>query len=154
MRMRILTRSDAPATESHRVRLLADENTSHRLVAACGRLIPRFPIVHIASWERGAWLGFHDALLLKSCAEHELILVTFDRATLPWHAGQVVREGDDHGGLVLFRRSVRVADYGHQARLLTGFWSQDSSTWDWANRIVYLPEDSMTDGAFAVRSYG
>ena len=33
--------------------------------------------------------------------------MAFDRATLPWHAAQVVRAGEAHGGLVLFRRSVR-----------------------------------------------
>jgi hypothetical protein len=63
----------------------------------------------------------------------------FDRATLPWHAGQVLRSGESHGGLVLFRRAVRSTDYGHQARLLTAFWADHGHDWDWLNRIVYLP---------------
>jgi hypothetical protein len=54
--------------------------------------------------------------------------------------GQVVRAGEEHGGLVLFRRSVRSTDYGHQARLLTGFWTDEGQRWDWRNRIVYLPK--------------
>lgn len=74
-----------------------------------------------------------------ACAERGLVLVAFDRATLPWHAGQVVRAGERHGGLVLFRRTVRSTDYGEQARLLTGFWTRDGRGWDWLNRIVYLP---------------
>ena len=74
-------------------RLLADENTSHRFVAACTRLIRDFPIVHIARWQDGSWLGLDDAALLISCAEAGLVLVAFDRATLPWHAGQVLRAG-------------------------------------------------------------
>ena len=121
-------------------RLLADENTSHRLVAACRRLVAAFPLVHIASWEEGTWLGLDDAALLMSCAEQGLVLVAFDRATLPWHAGQVLRAGETHGGLILFRRSVRSTDYGHQARLLTGFWTDEGKQWDWHNRIVYLPK--------------
>jgi hypothetical protein len=32
-------------------RLLADENTSHRFVSACRRLVPEFPIDHIAHWQ-------------------------------------------------------------------------------------------------------
>ena len=88
-------------------RLLADENTSHRLVAACRRLAPAFPIVHIARWQDGSWLGLDDTALLVACGEAGLVLVAFDRATLPWHAAQVVRAGEAHGGLVLFRRSVR-----------------------------------------------
>ena len=121
-------------------RLLADENTSHRLVAACRRLVKGFPLVHIATWQDGLWLGLDDAALLVSCAEARLVLVAFDRATLPWHAGQVLRAGDNHGGLVLFRRVVRSIDYGRQARLLTDFWAQEGHAWDWLNRIVYLPK--------------
>lgn len=78
-----------------------------------------------------------------ACAEATLVLVAFDRATLPWHAGQVLRGGDNHGGLVLFRRGVRSTDYGGQARLLTRFWSDDGQKWDWINRIVYLPRTPL-----------
>jgi hypothetical protein len=55
-------------------------------------------------------------------------------------AGQVVRAGENHGGLLLFRRTVRSSDYGHQARLLTEFWADSGHAWDWINRIVYLPK--------------
>jgi hypothetical protein len=123
-------------------RLLADENTSHRLVAACRRRVTGFPIVHIANWQGGSWLGLDDAGLLVSCAEAGLVLVAFDRATLPWHAGQVLRAGENHGGLVLFRRRVRSTDYGTQGKLLTGFWT-DGTNWDWTNRIVYLPKSPI-----------
>lgn len=121
-------------------RLLADENTSHRFVAACQQLVADFPILHIANWQDGSWLGLDDSTLLVACAEHRLVLVAFDRATLPWHAGQVVRAGENHGGLVLFRRTVRSTDYGHQSRIITGFWGDEGYGWDWTNRMVYLPK--------------
>jgi len=121
-------------------RLLTDENTSHRLVSACQRLVSDFPIVHLADWQGGSWLGLDDAALLLASAEAKLLLVAFDRATLPWHAAQILRAGHDHAGLILFRRTVRSTDYGRQARLLTGFWAQEGSAWDWQNRIVYLPK--------------
>jgi hypothetical protein len=121
-------------------RLLGDENTSHTLVSACRRLVEEFPIVHIATWQGGSWLGLDDAALLISCAEAGLVLVAFDRATLPWHAGQVLRAGENHGGLMLFRRTVRSTDYGTQARLLTGFWTDEGRRWEWLNRTVYLPK--------------
>ena len=120
-------------------RLLADENTSHRLVSACQRLVPNFPIIHVAKWENGVWLGLDDAALLI-CAEANLVLVAFDRSTPAWHAGQLLRAGKDHAGVILFRGTVRTVDYGHQSRLLTGFWQNESSAWDWQNRIVYLPK--------------
>src|SRR5687767_7871098 len=112
--------------------LLADENTSHRLVAACRRMVARFPIIHIAAWQEGGWLGLEDTALLLACAEARLMLVAFDRATLAWHAGQLVRAGHDHGGLILFRRTVRSTDYGRQSRLLTDLW-REAAGWDWQN---------------------
>jgi hypothetical protein len=121
-------------------RPLADENTSHRFVSACTRLHRDFPIVHIARWQDGSWLGLDDAALLISCAEAGLVLVAFDRATLPWHAGQVLRAGESHSGLILLRRSVRSTNYGEQARLLTEFWFNEGRVWDWTNRIIYLPK--------------
>jgi hypothetical protein len=124
--------------EKPKPRLLADENTSLRFVTACQRLVPDFPIIHLARWQGGTWLGLDDTSLLIACAESDLVLVAFDRATLPWHAGQVLRAGASHGGLVLFRRTVRSTGYGQQARLLTGLW-RDSEEWDWTNRVVYLP---------------
>jgi hypothetical protein len=123
-----------------RQRLLADENTSHRLVGAARRLEPAFPIVHIATWQAGSWLGLDDTTLLIACAEAGLTLGAFDRATLPWHAGHIVRAGDAHGGLILFRRSIPTTDYGQQARVLTRFWLQGAGRWDWENRVVYLPK--------------
>ena len=68
------------------------------------------------------------------------MLVAFDRATLAWHAGQVIRSGESHGGLILFRRTVRTTNYGEQARLLAEFWAHEGQAWDWLNRIVYLPK--------------
>lgn len=120
--------------------LLADENTSHRLVSSCRRLVPGFPIIHIANWEDGIWLGLDDEALFLCCAEARLVLVAVDRSTLAWHAGQLLRAGKDHAGLILFRGTVRSADYGYQSRLLTSLWEREGSSWDWQNRIVYLPK--------------
>jgi hypothetical protein len=120
-------------------RLLADENTSHRLISSCRRLVSDFPIIHIADWKDGIWLGLDDAGLLISCAESNLVLIAFDRSTMAWHAAQLLRAGQDHGGIILFRGNVRGSDYGFQSRLLTSFWN-DAKGWDWENRIVYLPK--------------
>ena len=120
-------------------RMLAEENTSHRFVASCQRLVADFPVIHIANWQNGSRLGLDDSALLIACGEHGLVLVAFDHATLPWHVGHVLRAGQHHGGLVLFRRTVRSTDYGYQARLLTGFWRDEGhGSWDWINRILYL----------------
>ncbi len=119
-------------------RLLADENTSHRLVAACRRIEAAFPIVHISDWRGGAHLSVKDPALLMSLRESKMILVGFDRASLPMHAGELTREGLGHAGVILFRRSVSAIAYGRQARLLVDLW-REAEDWDWADRIEYLP---------------
>jgi hypothetical protein len=119
-------------------RLLADENTSHRLVAACQNIDEEFPIIHIADWKNGALLSVKDPPLLMALRESCLILVSFDRASMPMHAGDLTREGLGHSGVILFRRSITRLAYGKQATLLVDFWSE-AMDWDWADRIEYLP---------------
>jgi hypothetical protein len=119
-------------------RLLADENTSHRLVSACRKIRPDFPIVHISEWEGGACLSLKDPALLMTMRDHDIILVGFDRASMAMHAGTITREGVGHSGVILFRRLVSTIDYGRQARLLVELFNE-SKDWDWADRIEYLP---------------
>jgi hypothetical protein len=121
-----------------KMRLLADENTSRRFVSAGLSLEAKFPIIHIADWKDGAYLSAKDPPLLMALRASELVLVGFDRATLPLHAGSLTREGLGHAGIILFRRSVPQVAFGKQARLLVDFW-RDVSEWDWADRIEYLP---------------
>ena len=121
-----------------KARLLADENTSHRLISACRRREAGFPILHISDWEHGAYLSVKDPALLMTLREHEMVLVGFDRASLPMHAGTLTREGLGHAGVILFQRSVPITAYGKQARLLVNFW-REAAEWDWADRIECLP---------------
>lgn len=119
-------------------RLLADENTSHRLVSACRQIEAGFPMLHISEWGDGAYLSAKDPALLMTLREAALILVGFDRASLPMHASQLTREGLGHAGVILFRRSVSALAYGKQARLLVELL-REGENWDWADRIEYLP---------------
>jgi hypothetical protein len=122
-----------------KARLLADENTSRRLAAACQRLRPGFPIIHLSDWEEGAYLSASDPALLMALREQEMILVGFDRASIPMHTGKLTREGLGHAGVILYRRSVPAVAYGLQARLLVNLWDE-AEDWDWADQIVYLPQ--------------
>jgi hypothetical protein len=129
-----------------KTRLLADENTSHRFVAACLRMAPDFPIVHISDWEKGSYLSVKDPALLMTLRESGIILVSFDRASIPMHAGKITREGLGHAGVILFRRSVSSVAYGRQARLLIDFWKEAASS-DWADRIAYVPREGPQEPA-------
>jgi len=102
-------------------RLLADENTSHKLVAVCQRRRSAFPIVHIATHNL-SWLGLDDHDLLDACLAERLILVAHDRRTLGDAALRAIRERGGHGGIILFRGFIRQGDFGAQARHLCAFW--------------------------------
>ena len=119
-------------------RLLADENTSKHLVAACRRLQADFSIAHISDWERGACRGLEDTALLLTLRDQGMILVGFDRASMAMHAGNLTRRSVGHSGVVLFRPSVPTVAYGQQARLLVELMAE-TVDWDWADRIEYLP---------------
>jgi hypothetical protein len=125
-----------------KLRLLADENTSHRLVSACRHVDAAFPIIHLTDWREGAYLSAKDPALLMTLREANLVLVGFDRASMAMHAGALTREGLGHAGVILFRRSVPVVAYGKQAKLLVSLW-RDAGGWDWADRIVYLPLEPL-----------
>jgi hypothetical protein len=125
-------------------RLLADENTSHRLVSACQKLQGNFPMVHISEWQGGAYLSVKDPALLMALREAGMILVGFDRASMAMHAGELSREGLGHAGVILFRRSVSSMAYGKQARLLVNLW-KEAKDWDWADRIEYLPRPDSAE---------
>src|SRR5438874_5257488 len=111
---------------------------SRRFVAACLRLEPHFPILHIADWMDGKHCISKDPVLLGMLREDGLVVVGFDRRTMAMHAGQLTREGAGHAGVILFRRNVSQMDYGKQSRLLVEFWKQ-AKDWEWADRIEYLP---------------
>jgi len=120
------------------IRLLADANLSRKFVRACRRLDKKFPLDHLSDWMDGKYRVSHDPVLLSVLREQGLILVSFDRRTMAWHAGELTRAGSGHAGVILFRRRVSPMDYGRQSRLLVEFW-REAGGWEWADRIEYLP---------------
>jgi hypothetical protein len=119
------------------VRLIGDENTSHHLVSACRKIAPRFPLIHLSDWQDGAHLSAKDPGLLMTLREHAMVLVGFDRASIPHCASALTREGLGHAGVILFRRAIPQAAYGKQARLLLSFW-ESTRNFNWSDRIEYL----------------
>jgi hypothetical protein len=73
--------------------LLADAHLSRRMVEACPRRDPEFPIVHLADWMKGKHRVSKDPVLLPVLREHGLVIVGFDRRTMAMHAGRLTREG-------------------------------------------------------------
>jgi hypothetical protein len=74
----------------------------------------------------------------KTLREVGMVLVGFDRASLPLHAGDLTRQDLGHAGVILFRRPVSMLAHGREARMLVEFW-REAAGWEWAHRIEHLP---------------
>jgi adenine deaminase len=71
----------APPSKKDRTALRASLLQSEMnavLVVFVAEGFEEFPIVQIATWQGGSWLGLDDAALLISCAEAGLVLVAFE----------------------------------------------------------------------------
>lgn len=122
------------------IRLVADSHLSRRFIAACIRLDAQFPIIHVADWLDGEHRESKDPVLLEALREQNLIIVGFDRASMPVHAASLTNSGRGHSGIILFRRGISQVDYGTQSRVLFDFW-REASHWDWTDRIEYIPRN-------------
>jgi hypothetical protein len=120
------------------IRLVADANLSRHFVEACLRLDGALPLIHLADWLGGRHRVSQDPVLLEALRGQGAILISFDRRTMAMHASQIIRGGGGHAGVILFRRSVAQMDYGKQSRLIVEFWNE-AKTWDWQDRLEYLP---------------
>ena len=120
------------------IRLIADGHLSHKLIDACNRIEPAFPIGHVSNWQSGRYRTAKDPALLTALHQHNLIIVTCDRRSMAMHASDLTRAGMGHSGVIIFRPGVVQSDYGKQSRLLVELW-REAADWDWSDRIQYLP---------------
>jgi hypothetical protein len=120
------------------IRLVADDHMSHEFIAACARLQPNFPLIHLSDWQTGVYRMAEDPVILQALKLQNLIIVSCDRRTMAMHAAELTRTGNSHSGVILFRPSVSQMDYGKQSLLLVDFW-REAANWDWTDRIEYLP---------------
>lgn len=97
---------------------LLDDAMNHRAASADPDLHypPRLFLLYEWASETEIWLSAKDPALLMALRESAMILVSFDRASLPMHAGVLTREGLGHTGIILFKRLVSVFVESHVAR--------------------------------------
>lgn len=80
------------------IRYLADADFNHVIVKGCQRKEPALDFLSA----NGAKLeGVPDPEVLALAAEHNRILVTHDRQTMPWHFGEFLARGETSPGVFL-----------------------------------------------------
>lgn len=120
------------------LKLLLDEHISPE-VASGLRLRGRAIVVYaMVKWEGGNFLGQEDSACLREAAAQGLILVTYDRRTIPPLLKSWAEEERPHGGVIFVdEKTISPADIGGLVWALAKL-QKEAGNWDWTNRISFL----------------
>ncbi len=120
------------------LRLLLDEHISPVVAGGLQRKHRAISVVCMAEWEDGEFLGRPDSECLREAAEQGLVLVTYDRRTIPPLLKAWAEEGRRHGGVIFVdEKTVPPSDVGVLIRTLGKLW-RETAKWDWTDRVCFL----------------
>jgi len=120
------------------IRLLADENVSPAFIAG---LSQRIIEIDIESTHDVGLDGRTDAEVLSWAAEHERVVVSFDRKTLPDHVDERIADGKSVPGVVILRRGYTLREMLDDLELLIRCLGDD----EFANRTIRIPYPKLTN---------
>jgi uncharacterized protein DUF5615 len=83
-------------------KLLLDSHVPADVVRTLRKLSPGLDVVHVSSWQDGAYISASDDVLLEACWQDDRALVSKDRATLPGWLALRVAEGKQHAGILFY----------------------------------------------------
>jgi len=120
------------------LKLVLDEHISPRVAKGLRRRNRLLTVHCMASWENGRFLGQDDSACLEHAAEQGLILVTYDRRTIPPLLKDWAEAGREYGGVIFIdEKTISPSDIGGQVRALSKL-ARESANWDWTNRTCFL----------------
>lgn len=120
------------------LKFLLDEHISPSVVAGLKRRMPHLTAYALTDWHEGAFLGQDDSNCLKAAAGEGLILVTYDRRTIPPLLKSWAEQGVRYAGVVFIdERTISQADIGGQVKALLEL-AKAARAWDWTDRICFL----------------
>jgi hypothetical protein len=120
------------------LKLLLDEQISPDVAEGLRRKSRRMFVRCITEWEDGRFLGLADEFILVEAARQSIILVTYDRKTIPPVLKSWAQDGKDHCGVVFVDpETIPSSDFGGLIWALQKLWAE-TGDWDWTNRIVTL----------------
>lgn len=114
------------------LRLLADENLNDEIVRG---LLLRQPYLDIVRVQSAGLRGSTDLEILAWAAEHDRILVTHDRATLPDYAFERVTSGKAMPGVFVINNRLPIGQAIDEILLIVAC----SEPAEWNGRVVHLP---------------
>jgi hypothetical protein len=120
------------------LKLLLDEHISPDVANGLRRRNRAMEIRYLVEWEDGYFLGQQDSACLREAATQGLMLVTYDRRTIPPLLKTWADEERTHGGVVFVdEKTISPADIGGLVWALTRL-ARETRNWDWPNRIYFV----------------
>ena len=145
--------------------LLLDEHISPKVAAGLTAQHPGMPVVALAHWQGGQFLGVPDEVLLTAAfaagssetgssdagtpgqalrekqalrETQALTLVTFDLRTIVPLIKEWAEQGRSHGGVIFVdERTLASHDFGGLVKALGELWMAQGA-WDWTDQVVFL----------------
>jgi hypothetical protein len=114
-----------------------DSHVPKSLAAAVESLAPDCVVVHLSQWRDGSLLHAADEEIIRAATEEDLVLVSYDLATIPETVSRMVDAGAHLTGVVLFSSPAEQGAVGSLARPLVRLFSYPEHI-DPAYPVVYL----------------
>ncbi len=120
------------------LKLLLDEHISPGVARSMRRHDPKITVLAMADWQEGNFLGQEDSACLQEAAHQKLILVTYDRRTIPPLLKDWAEVGRQHAGVIFVdEKTISPADIGGLVQSLS-LLMKEARNWDWTDRICFL----------------
>jgi predicted nuclease of predicted toxin-antitoxin system len=114
------------------MKFLADENFNNRIIRGLLRQLPPIDVARVQDLEIA---GSDDATVLAWAAEHNYILLTHDKKTIPLHALARLDRAEPLSGVLVVGSDLSIGQAIDDLLLV----ATCSSLEDWNDRIEYLP---------------
>lgn len=114
------------------LRFLTDQNFDQGITRG---LIARVPQLDIITAFKAGVGGYEDPDLLRWTAEHERILISHDKKTIPQHVRELVSEGLTLPGVILVIKSVSLGKLIDDLEITILCGKPE----DFRNDVFYLP---------------
>lgn len=114
------------------LRLLIDQDLDHVILRA---LLLRVPNLDVVTALQAGLSNVSDPELLAWAAEHDRVVVTHDRRTMPYHATSRIARADKIAGIIIVSRQLPVSQVIDDLEIIV----LCSDMVEWENIVKHLP---------------
>ncbi len=114
------------------LRLLIDQDLDHVILRG---LLLRVPNLDVITAHQVGLSNASDPELLAWAAEHERVVVTHDRRTMPYYAASRIARAEKVAGIIIVSRQLPISQVINDLEIIVSC----SDMVEWENVVKYLP---------------